>query len=154
MKRLLTALFGLTACTCVGAEPALDQCRQRVIDYAYFWDHDDGAGFADLFTADATLTLGGNTFSGRDAIVERMMANGPVLRHLMSTVRVTAVDAGSARGVSYVTVYAAEPVADGLPSVDGFALLGEYHDTFVIDATGCRISERRLVPVMRQARAS
>jgi hypothetical protein len=68
----------------------------------------------------------------------------------MSTVRVSGVDDTTASGVSYVTVYAAQPTADGLPGVEGFALMGEYHDTFALVGNECLIAERRLEPVMRQ----
>jgi hypothetical protein len=34
---------------------------------------------------------------------------------------------------------AAEPVDEGLAEVDGFALIGEYHDQFQITSGGCRI---------------
>jgi hypothetical protein len=153
MKSTLAAAIMLVACTVAdAAEPALEQCRQRVIDYAYFWDHADTEGFGDLFTDNATLTLLGETFTGRKAIVERMAAAnpGPVMRHLMSTIRITTSDRGTASGVSYVTVFAAEPVDEGLPEVDGFAVIGEYHDQFRITSDGCRITERTLVPVMRR----
>lgn len=154
MKRTLVSLLGLVACaTAHAGGPAIEQCRQRVIDYAYFWDQADAAGFAEVFTAEATLTLGGETFSGRDAIVQRMTADrGSTMRHLMSTVRITATGDDAASGVSYVTVYAAAPVDQGLPEADAFALLAEYHDRFRITADDCRIVERTLVPVMRQRR--
>jgi hypothetical protein len=154
MKSMLAAAITLVCCTVASAaEPALEQCRQRVMDYAYFWDHADTESFGDLFTDNATLTLLGATFTGRKAIVERMAGSpGPVMRHLMSTIRITATAAGTASGVSYVTLFAAEPVDEGLPEVDGFALIGEYHDQFQITSGGCRIAERSLLPVMRQRR--
>ena len=111
------------------------------------------ADFAAVFTADATLSLGGNVFTGRDAIAERLRESGSerVYRHLMTTIKLTAVNEAEARGVSYVTVYIGEPGENGLAAVDGFALIGEYHDTFRIGEDGrCRIVERTLVPVMQQ----
>jgi uncharacterized protein (TIGR02246 family) len=145
---ILTAGFPLVSL----ADDALEQCRQRVMDYAYYWDQSDAQGLAQVFTEDATLTLGGKTFSGREAIVERMLAgkDGPILRHLVTTVKISATAEGTATGVSYVTVYAAERVDEGLPSVAGFALIGEYHDTYRLMPDGCRIAERELHPVMRQ----
>lgn len=41
----LTLLAGAAA-----ADAGLDDCRQRVVDYAHFWDHQDAAGLAELFT--------------------------------------------------------------------------------------------------------
>lgn len=153
MTRILAAMITLLCSVAVSAAgPALEQCRQRVHDYAYFWDHSDTEGFAELFTEDATLTLAGQTFSGRTAIVERMAEPGPVMRHLVSTVRVTAAGEGAASGISYVTVHMARPADEGLPETDGFLLIGEYHDRFEIGPDGCRIAERKLVPVMRPKR--
>jgi uncharacterized protein (TIGR02246 family) len=154
MNSTLVAVMVLVVCTAANAAtPALEQCRLRVMDYAYFWDQADEDGFADIFTENATLTLGGETFSGRDAIVNRMAANrGPTMRHLMSTVRITATADDAASGISYVTVFAAPPQDEALPEADGFALIGEYHDRFRITADGCRIAERSLVPVIRRRR--
>lgn len=161
MKPSLIVLVSLGCTAAAGAaEPtnaaaaALEECRDRVMDYAYYWDHGDTEGLSDVFTEDATLKLGGETFSGQKAIVERMArsAPGPEIRHLMSTVRITGSADGGASGVSYVTVYMAPAPDQGLPEVDGFALIGEYHDEFRITPDGCRIAARTLVPVFRQKR--
>ena len=74
------------------------------------------------------------------------------MRHLVSTVRVTASGGDTATGVSYVTVYLGEPAGDGPAEVDDFALIGEYHDRYRLTSDGCRITERKLVPVLRPRR--
>lgn len=152
MLRSLALATSLGLAASAAAAP-LDGCRQAVVDYAYYWDQGEVADFAAIFTDDATLSLGGNVFTGRDAIAERLRESGGerVYRHLMTTIKLTAVNETEARGVSYVIVYIGEPGENGLAAVDGFALIGEYHDTFRIGEDGrCRIAERTLVPVMQQ----
>jgi len=152
MLRTIAFFTGLGLAASVAAGP-LDSCRQAVVDYAYHWDQGEVADFAATFTDDAILSLGGNVITGRDAIAGRLRESGSerVYRHLMTTIKLTAVNDTMAKGVSYVTVYIGEPGENGLARVDGFALVGEYHDTFRIGADGrCRIAERTLVPVMQQ----
>lgn len=146
------ALIGAAAHAHAGPDADLAGCHARVAEYAYYWDQNDAAGMAGVFTADATLTLGGQTFNGPDAIVERMQAREPgsVIRHLMTTVHIERSGDDGARGVSYVSVYMGQQPEQGLTMVDGFALMGEYHDTFALDGSDCRIAERRLVPVLRR----
>jgi hypothetical protein len=149
---IAAALAGAAAHADSGLDPDLDECRAQVADYAYYWDHNDADGMAGVFTPDATLTLGDQTFTGPEAIVGRMQAReaGSVIRHLMTTVHVERTGADSARGVSYVSIYMGRQPDQGLTSVDGFALMGEYHDTFAVNDGDCRIAERRLVPVLRR----
>lgn len=152
MLRSIALVAGLALASSVSAAD-LDGCRDAVIDYAYHWDQGEVDDFAAVFTADATLNLAGSEFTGRDAIAGRLResAGEQVYRHLMTTIKLTAVNDSVAKGVSYVTVYVGEPGENGLAQVDGFALIGEYQDTFEIDADGhCRIAERVLVPVMQQ----
>lgn len=67
--------------------------------------------------------------------------NGSSIRHLMSTIRITPIDADNATGISYATIYSAPA---GSTTVEGFTLIGEYHDTFVRTAKGWKISKREL----------
>jgi len=152
MLRTIALVAGLGLASGVSAAD-LDGCRDAVIDYAYHWDQGEVADFASVFTADATLNLAGTVFTGRDAIAGRLRdsTGEQVYRHLMTTIKLTAVSDAAAKGVSYVTVYVGAPGDNGLAQVDGFALIGEYHDTFEIGEDGrCRIAERVLVPVMQQ----
>ncbi len=146
------AFTGAAAHADTGPDTGLQACHARVAEYAYFWDQNDDEGMAAVFTDDATLTLGGQTFTGPEAIVGRMQAReeGSLIRHLMTTVHIERTGADSARGVSYVSVYMGQQPDQGLTVVDGFALMGEYHDTFALTGGDCRIAERRLVPVLRR----
>ena len=126
-----------------------DLCRQTVIDYAYFRDRPDPDGVAGLFVEDGVFKLGAEVYNGRAAIHKRISAaaDGPVFRHMMSTIKILPIDAQSARGVSYAAVYAA--AGDELPhEVTDFLALGEYHDEFVLIDDRCQIKRREFIQVM------
>ena len=59
-----------------------------VHDYAYLRDQTDGQGVANLFTDEGSFSIFGETFSGRQAIKQRVLGAevGPVTRHLISTI--------------------------------------------------------------------
>ncbi len=134
------------------ADPVSEACRALVLDYAYYRDRPDADAVAELFTEDATLSVLGQQYVGREAIRARIRAgeDGPLFRHLMSTIRIFPGDDDHATGVSYVTVYSAP--AGALPRpVTAFAGVGEYHDKFVRTAAGWRIQQRDFVLVLSPA---
>jgi uncharacterized protein (TIGR02246 family) len=127
---------------------AIEACTNLVLDYAYFRDRPDAEGVANLFTEDAQLTVLGQTFVGRAAIAKRIRhaADGPVFRHMMSTIRIFPDDETHAHGVSYVAVYTAP--AGPLPRpLHQPAAVGEYHDRFVLTESGWKIARREFVAV-------
>jgi SnoaL-like domain len=147
IKRLL-----LTALLCFGLAPAsyaadvYRDCSNLVTDYAYYRDRFDAAGFSNIFTEDASLTVGNQTWVGRDNIrarIEGLDKSGSI-RHLMSTIRIEPIDELHASGVSYATIYTA---VAGSNSTEGFAIIGEYHDDFVLTDDGWKISKRELKSV-------
>lgn len=105
------------------ALPSADQaaikaaCTDLVLDYAYYRDRPDAAGFANVFTKDGELRVMGQAFIGRKAT-----------------------------GVSYVTVYSA-PAGTVPAKVSDFAAVGEYHDELVLTEAGWKIARREFVPV-------
>ncbi|MEM7097374.1 MAG: nuclear transport factor 2 family protein [Pseudomonadota bacterium] len=123
-------------------------CTDLVLDYAFYRDRLDAEPYAQLFAEDAVLTVLGQVFQGRVAIKKRMLESkdGPVTRHMMSTIRIFPIDSHSASGVSYVTVYSA-PAGELPLKVEQFLGLGEYHDKFVLTEQGWKISRRTFVPV-------
>ena len=125
-----------------------DECEAVVLDYAYYRDRPDADAVAGLFAEDAVLQVLGSEYTGREQIRGRILAGvgGPIFRHMMSTIRIFAIDDDHATGVSYVTVYSAPP-GEGPVPVDTFAAVGEYHDQFVRTETGCKIKRRDFVPV-------
>ena len=134
----------------VWADATDDDCRQLIMDYAWYRDHPDADAYAALFTEDAELSILGETFKGRDAIAQRLTAASGSTVHLMSTVRITKVDDDSATGVSYVTVYTAPP-GPGPHTVSGYAAIGEYHDDFQKTDAGWQIKKRVLVLRLRDS---
>ena len=121
-------------------------CINLVTDYAYYRDRFDAPEFSKLFTEDASLSVGGQTWEGRNNIrarIEGLDRSGSI-RHLMSTIRIEPIDELHASGVSYATIYTS---AAGSNSTEGFAIIGEYHDNFVLTDDGWKISNRELKSV-------
>lgn len=119
------------------------ECSNLVNGYAFFRDRYDAERFANLFSEDAELTVAGNTWVGRENIrqrIEGLDSNSPI-RHLMSTIHITPIDEFHAQGVSYATIYTG---ATGSTSVEGFAVIGEYHDEFILTEAGWKIQKREL----------
>lgn len=147
LKRVLLILslsFGL-----IPASYAADvyrDCINLVTDYAYHRDRFDATEFSNLFTEEASLSVGGQTWEGRSNIrarIEGLDKSGSI-RHLMSTIRIEPIDELHASGVSYATIYTA---AAGSNSTEGFAIIGEYHDSFTLTDDGWKISNRELKSV-------
>lgn len=133
-------------------------CEALVLDYAYYRDREDlqvaAQGVAAVFTEDATLTVSGQSFTGRQAIFDRIadQTNPPLFAHLMSTIRIFPESATKATGVSYATVYVAPRPAQGSALAEGFAAVGEYHDEFKLTAQGWRIAQRTFIARIRYQR--
>ena len=125
-----------------------DVCTDLVLDYAYYRDRPEPEQLGRLFTKDATLMVMGQAFKGRSEIEKRVRdaRDGPVFRHMMSTIRIFVLDADHARGISYVTVYSAPPGEGPRPLQDPVAV-GEYHDQFVRTEHGWQIAQREFVAV-------
>lgn len=147
LKRLL-----FTIALSVGLIPAsyagdvYRDCINLVTDYAYHRDRYDAVAFSNLFTEDASLKVGNGSWKGRSNIRARIegLDKSGTIRHLMSTIRIEPIDELHATGVSYATIYTS---AAGSSSTEGFAIIGEYHDSFVLTANGWKISNRELKSV-------
>lgn len=127
-----------------------DSCRDLIMDYAYFRDHKNAEALAALFTDDAELSILGDVRKGREAIRQRLAEMSGNTVHLMSTIRISKLSESEATGVSYVTVYAMPP-GDDPHTVDGWAGIGEYHDTFRKTADGWKIAKRTLALRLRDS---
>ena len=144
--------LSLILALCIGLIPAsyagdvYRDCMNLVTDYAFYRDRFDAVGFSEIFTEDASLSVGGQTWLGRDNIRARIegLDSSTKIRHLMSTIRIEPIDEHHASGVSYATIYSAPA---GSNSVEGFAIIGEYHDDFVLTESGWKISKRELKSV-------
>lgn len=148
--RPLVCAFVLLAAGCAPQTESIEAaCTELVLDYAYHRDRLDAEQVANLFTDDATMSVLGDVYDGREAIRKRMLdgQSGPVTRHLMSTIRIFPIDDLRATGVSYVTVYLAPRRDSQNPlAVEGFAGIGEYHDEFVLTDSGWKIAQREFRP--------
>ena len=130
------------------------ECQQLVTDYAYYRDLRDADKFADLFTEDARMLARGQWNEGRQALRDHVNGDDmeTVSMHLMTTIKIMPQDEKSATGISYAAV-AHEPKAEGESAaalLDNFAVVGKYHDTFVLTDDGWKISERIFRPVFRR----
>ena len=125
-------------------------CENLVMDYARHRDQAQGAALAQLFTEDAELSVNGETFIGKKALLTRFAAPATHrFRHMMSNVHVTVTGHKQATGVSYALIFAG-PIdkqnPDASITVSNFVAMGEYQDTFVLTDAGWRIASRRFVP--------
>ena len=149
---LLCALT--TAQASAPAESATERikraCENLVMDYARHRDQAQGAALAQLFTEDAELSVNGETFIGRKALLTRFAAPATHrFRHMMSNVHITVTGHKQAIGVSYALIFVG-PIDKQNPdapiTVSNFVAMGEYQDTFVLTDAGWRIASRRFVP--------
>ena len=125
-------------------------CENLVMDYARHRDQAQGAALAQLFTEDAELSVNGETFTGKKALLTRFAAPATHrFRHMMSNVHITVTGHKQATGVSYALIFAG-PIdkqnPDASITVSNFVAMGEYQDTFVLTDAGWRIASRRFVP--------
>ena len=104
---------------------------------------------AALFTDDglfARPTAPEEPIVGREAILAAFRSRPSRLtRHFVSNIVVTVEDLGSARAHSLVQLYTEGESGHAAPP-----LIGEFHDRFVLTATGWRFSERRGMLVFRR----
>ena len=135
-------------------------CTALVHEYAYHRDRWDADSYANTFTEDGEVVFpDGRTFKGRETLRQRMRDDGgkTVSRHLMTTVNIfPGRDNGehnTATGLSYLLVFQ-EP-APQTPAVltANSYIVGEYHDEFVIDDTGCKFARRTIKFVFKSAAA-
>ena len=139
-----------SALTESASERIKQACETLVMDYARHRDQAQGAALAQLFTEDATLSVNGETFIGRQALLTRFAAPATHrFRHMMSNVHITVTGHKQATGVSYALIFVG-PIDKQNPdapiTVSNFAAMGEYQDTFVLTDAGWRIASRRFVP--------
>lgn len=151
MNVIRQALFLITLFFSVQtlADSVSTDCADLVIDYAHYRDNFNANAFAELFTEDGVLIIGENRWEGRDAIRARIEAldNGTTIRHHMSSIRISPVDADHATGVSYVVIYSAPA---GSNEITGPSLIGDYIDSYVRTEDGWKIAHRELKTTFSQ----
>jgi hypothetical protein len=110
-------------------------CTALSIAYARAIDFRDYHALIELFTPDGSLDVG-EPLHGRDAIWAALMQRPDELRsrHVISNVFIEALNADTARGVSYLTLYrhhGEASVRHGPAPLTGPAAVGHYEDRFV-----------------------
>ena len=133
------------------------EIKQLVDRYAMSRDNLDAVAFANTFTENGTLIIGGQPYSGRDVLQARVEGanQDSIGMHMMSTSEIMVIDENNATGIHYATVYGAIPGEDhpeGDPiEVAGFATQGKYSDRYERTDEGWRIAERRFERIYRQS---
>ena len=124
------------------------QCRRLNEDYVHYADFQDFDTFADLFTADGVLEIGGTRRTGTDEI-KGHFANRPqmVTRHICTDHRIDVIDTDHATGTVYLMVYRCvgdyTEDSDPIP-YDRPAWIGHYVDDYVRTDGGWRFAKRVL----------
>ncbi len=129
-------------------------CTALNHDYALARDHADQAAFVALFSEEAVFTMQGETYSGREKILERLKpgASANFARLLINTIKVTQTSDYTATGVTYFTMFmASEGNEPELPVNDFILFMGEYHDEYIMTDDGCKITKRKTVPMFSGA---
>ncbi|MCZ0952277.1 MAG: nuclear transport factor 2 family protein [Rhodospirillaceae bacterium] len=133
------------------------EIKQLVDTYAMARDNLDAVAYANTFTENGTLIIGGQPHSGRDVLQARVEgANQESIgMHIMSTSDITVIDENNATGIHYATVYGAIPGEDhpegDAIDVAGFVAQGKYFDRYERTDEGWRISERRFERIYLQS---
>lgn len=125
-------------------------CERLVIAASHRSDEHDHR-LADLFAIDGVLDVAGTRHEGREQIRSAVAARdrGVLTHHIISNILVDVLSQERARSLAYVTAYVAPRGEGGPASVSAAAVLGHYHDEFVLTPEGWRIAHRRLEVVMR-----
>lgn len=147
------SLFGLYACSVEqtsDAQRLVGACTKINHDYALARDHADKEAYAKLFTADAEFVMQGETFTGNAQIVDRLNGDNSrnFARLLVTTVDISPIDATTATGITYFTMYMAIDAANPTPPITKYMnFMGEYHDEYKLTVDGCKFSRRETKPL-------
>jgi hypothetical protein len=124
-------------------------CSKLQMEYGVFADHGDVDGYVGLFARDATINVPGHPIHvGLEEIrasIKQVIARG-TWRHVETNSVINVIDANTAKGVVYSTVYSdAAPwnSAELLPVRPPY-LIGEYEDVFEKTSAGWKFRSRVL----------
>jgi uncharacterized protein (TIGR02246 family) len=147
---LASPAIGSTVPATGNAQALVQACTQLNHQYAIARDLSDAAAYARIFADDAVFEMQGETYRGREAILERLTGTEAnyFARLLVTTVAITPLDERSARGLTYFTMYQAPKGAeDELPITTFKTFMGEYHDHYEFDGEHCQLSRRETRPL-------
>jgi hypothetical protein len=125
------------------------ECERLIYLYCHWTDHGEAARVADLFTEDGVWISADRTMNGRSAILTGFRARQTnerrMSRHVCTTPVIDVVDADTADGVVYLTLYRHDGEAGRATSpTQAPSMIGEYRDRFVRTAAGWRIQRREI----------
>jgi len=123
-------------------------CEQLSIEYARLVDFRDYDNFVELFADDALLDIG-RRLEGKAAIRASIMQRAEDVRsrHVITNVFVEVLDANSARGIAYLTLYRhVGPASARYGAIDSTqpTAVGHYEDRYVRTDAGWRFKSRIL----------
>ena len=122
--------------------------------FSYHVDRRDTEAVVALFAENGEFRRPGLHVRGH-AEIRNWMTNReewPRTRHVATPVVVTDMQADTAAGLSYFTLYQADKPEEGLPILQGPSAIAEYHDEYRRTEQGWRIERRRVFVAMIAAR--
>ena len=124
------------------------ECQALSIAYARALDFRDYDELANLFTENGVLDTVRQA-KGRAAIRASLHDRPDEIRtrHIITNVFVEVIDADTARGISYLSLYrhqGPESLAAGPVPLDAPAAIGHYEDSFQRTSEGWRLASRKL----------
>lgn len=124
------------------------ECETLSIAYARHLDYHEYDAFADLFTEDGHLNAGG-PIDGREKLRAIMGKRSDRLRsrHVLTNIHIDVIDADSATGIAYLSLYrhtGDESLAPDPVEFDAPAAVGHYTDRFERTPDGWRFASRVL----------
>jgi hypothetical protein len=132
-------------------------CQKLQMLYAVHADRGETEAFTQLFAPDGSVAVPeAPAFVGHPAIrasMEALNALGVTMRHVITNPVVNVVDAQTATGSCYLTVWNSREEADAaaIRPIALPATVGEYADVFRKTADGWRFQSRVLTRVFRPA---
>lgn len=125
-------------------------CERIVYAYSRALDLGDLGGAADFFSENGSMArpmAPEQVIQGREAVRASLLTRPKTLltKHLATNVMIDVESRDSARGISYLTMIATTPPADGKPPYvsGGPVYFGEFRDRFVRENGVWKFLERR-----------
>lgn len=150
------AVVLLAGCSFTATRPAADStaveaCKTLNYRYAQARDSGNADAYGDLFAENAVFYMGKKPYDGRDAIITRLREgqdSANFARLLIDNMYIEKDGDDSATGVVYFSMYYSDADPDAPRPIETFRLfMGEYHDRYTLAEGGCKLAERKTVPL-------
>ena len=129
-----------------------DECEELSLRFGRLQDQRRYEDLRTLMTPDGTYTRLGEKLSIADFIdwVHTLPPNKT--RHFVTGTEFSEVTVGSARGITYYTLYLYKGDAEQPYPLDGPFVVGEYHEEFAKTEAGWKIKSREAQLVFRKSK--